>query len=88
LASSGHRQAFICVSLASCGEAQPFVTSSYRIYGTHPDDVWPKIMAKRKAKLGKEFLEWFDQAGNLRPDLPKKSTAPVTLIPMSRFLCA
>lgn len=73
-----YRQAFICVSLASRGEAQPFVTSSYRIFGIHPDNVWPQIMAKRKAKLGKEFPEWFDQAGNLQPDIPKKTSLPIT----------
>jgi hypothetical protein len=73
---SDYRQAFICVSLASRGEPQPFITSSYRIFGVHPDNVWPEIMAKRKAKLGKEFPDWFDQAGNLKPDIPGKKPAP------------
>jgi len=72
------RQAFICVSLASRGEAQPFVESSYRLYGKHPDKVWPHILATRKAKLGEEFSDWFDAAGNLRPDIPKKTSLPVT----------
>ena len=71
-----YRQAFICVSLARKGERQPFITSSYRIFGIHPDMVWPQIMAKRKAKLGKEFPDWFDQAGNLKPDVPGKKPAP------------
>jgi hypothetical protein len=75
---SDYRQAFICVSLASRGEAQPFVESSYRIYGIHPDKVWPQIMANRRAKLGKEFADWFDQAGNLKPDIPKKTSLPMT----------
>ena len=73
-----YRQAFICVSLASRCEPQPFITSSYRIYGSHPDDVWPKIMANRKARLGKEFLDWYDQAGSLKPDIPKKTSVPLT----------
>jgi hypothetical protein len=85
---SDYRQAFICVSLASRGEAQPFVTSSYRIYGSHPDDVWAKITANRKAKLGKEFGQWFDQAGNLKPDMPKKRNLPVTPHPDEQCLCA
>jgi hypothetical protein len=67
-----------CVSLAVRGEAQPFVESSYRIYGLHPNHLWPKIMAKRKAELGKEFGQWFDQADNLKPDKPKKTSLPVT----------
>ena len=75
---SDYRQAFICVSLASRGEAQPFVTSSYTVYGIHPDKVWPNILATRKAKLGEEFSDWYDAAGNLRPDLPKKTSARVT----------
>lgn len=76
-----YRQAFICVSLASRGEAQPFVTASYRIFGIHPDKVWSAIMAKRKAKLGKEFSDWWDTAGNRKPDIPKKTSAPVTTHP-------
>jgi hypothetical protein len=67
-----YRQAFICLSSARRGEAAPFIASSYRIYGTHPDLVWSKIMANRRAKLGKEMNEWYDAAGNLTPDLPKK----------------
>jgi hypothetical protein len=70
-----YRQAYMCVSLAERGELQPFIESSYRIYGTHPDLVWHKIMENRKAKLGKEFLDWYDEAGNSKPDLPKKKPA-------------
>lgn len=76
-----YRQAFICVSLAYKGEQQPFVTSSYRVFGIHPEKVWPAIMAKRKAKLGKEFSDWYDTAGNLKPDIQKKTSAPVTAHP-------
>jgi hypothetical protein len=75
---SDYRQAFICVSLASRGEREPFVTSSYRIFGIHPDKVWPNILATRKAKLGDEFRDWYDAAGNLRPDIPKKTSLPTT----------
>jgi hypothetical protein len=78
---SDYRQSWICVSLASRGERQPFVESSYRIYGKHPDKVWPHILATRKAKLADEFSDWFDAAGNLRPDLPKKTSLPVTAHP-------
>ena len=77
-----YRQAFICVSLARKGERQPFVQSSYRIFGKHPDKVWPQIVATRKAKLRKEFTEWFDHAGNLKPDIPGKK--PVPYVPDER----
>ena len=73
-----YRQAWVCVRLASRGEAQPFVESSYRIYGMHPDKVWPHILATRKAKLGEEFRNWHDAAGNRKPDIPKKTSLPVT----------
>lgn len=32
----------------------------------------------REARLGKEFLDSYDAAGNLKPDIPKKPGAPVT----------
>lgn len=70
-----YRQAFIVCSLAERGEPEPFVTSSYRIYATHPDKVWAKIMHDRRMKLGREFSDWFDQAGNRKPDVPKKKPA-------------
>ena len=75
---SDDRQAFICVSLASRGERQPFIEASYRIYGIHPDKVWSQIMANRKARLGKEFRDWYDAAGILKPDVRKKTSLPVT----------
>jgi hypothetical protein len=34
-------------------------------------------MADRRARLGKEFSDWYDQAGNLKPDAPGKKPAPV-----------
>jgi hypothetical protein len=54
-----YRPAFICVSLAARGEPAPFVSSSYRIYGTHPDLLWVKIQANRHAKLGREYGLWY-----------------------------
>jgi hypothetical protein len=75
------RQAFITISLAQKGSPMPFIEASYAVFGKHPDRVWPHIMANRKAKLGKEFGDWFDQAGNLKPDIQKKTSAPVTTHP-------
>lgn len=62
------RQARAVVSLAAEDDLQPFVTSSYLIYGTHPERIFVKLTATRKEKLGEEYDEWFDAAGNLQPE--------------------
>jgi len=66
------RQARIVVALARKGDPAPLVTSSYTVYGLHPDNVWPAILAKSRAKLGREYSEWFDASGMMKPDIPKK----------------
>ena len=70
-----YRQVFITVSLASKGNTEPFVAASYTLYSLHPDKVWPRILANRKARLGKEFADWYDQAGNWKPEIPGKKPA-------------
>lgn len=72
-----YREARIVVALAAANDPQPLVTASYRIFGVHPDKVWPHIVADRKAKLGREYSQWYDAAGNLRPDVPKKPAESV-----------
>jgi hypothetical protein len=67
-----YRQAFICVSLAAKGNTEPFLVSSYQVYGIHPDKVWPKILWNRQAKLAREYKDWYDASGMMKPDLPKK----------------
>lgn len=47
-----YRQAFITVSLAAKGSPEPFVEASYRMYGLHPDKLWPAIVARRAWVLG------------------------------------
>lgn len=71
------RQASITISLAERGEHEPVIAARYRIRGLHPDAVFPAIMAMRRAKLGNEFSDWFDQAGNLKPDVPSTKPIPV-----------
>ena len=73
-----YRQAFICLSLASRGNTEPFLVSSYQMYGKHPDLVWPAIMAKRAAKLGKEFGQWYSTDGQLLPDVGVPKKPPTT----------
>lgn len=69
-----YRQAFVCVSLAARGEPEPFINSSYVLFGTHPDRVWAKIQANRHYRLGKEYGQWYSDDGVLPPDIgvPKK----------------
>jgi hypothetical protein len=49
-----YRQTFIALSLARDGNPIPFVEASYRMYGLHPDKVYPAIMARRQALLGRD----------------------------------
>jgi len=66
------RQSFLTVYLAAEGNPIPFVEASYRCYGVHPEKLFQRITEMRKATLGPEYEPWFDAAGNLRPDAPKK----------------
>lgn len=82
--SDDYRQAFVIVSLAERGNPIPFVESSYICYGLHPDKLWPAIVARRKADLGKEYSRWYDENDNLRlgdlfsaPRKPVQSTPQV-----------
>lgn len=68
-----YRQARIIVSLVAKNDPQPLVNSSYTCFGTHPERVFVKVTADRKAKLGLEYNKWFDPTGNLiaeRLDIP------------------
>ena len=49
------RIAWISVLEASRGNPQPHVDDTYRVLGIHPDKVWPAILARREALLGKNF---------------------------------
>jgi hypothetical protein len=69
------RQSQITLILAQRGNAEPATVASYQVHRCHPDQVWPRRVAERKAKLAAEFSDWFDAAGNLRPDVPKKDSA-------------
>jgi hypothetical protein len=71
---SDYRQAFIAVALAEKGHSAPFVEASYRMYGVHPDQLFARVTALRKAKLGSDYGKWFDENGQLIPESasPKK----------------
>ena len=61
------RQARIIVALCRAGNPDPLVSSSYEMYGVHPDLVFVAITAIRKAKLGNEYSDFYDENGNLIP---------------------
>jgi hypothetical protein len=66
-------QARLTVVYASQGSPIPFVDASYAVCACHPDQVWGRIVARRKAHLGRQYSEVFDASGNLRPqflDIP------------------
>lgn len=42
-----------------CVECSPHVAATYRVLGCHPDQVWPRIVARRRATLGAEYELWF-----------------------------
>jgi hypothetical protein len=65
-----YRIAWITVLEAWRGSPSPHVVATYTVLGRHPDRVWDWITAWRKAKLGKNYSAWYDENGNLRPELP------------------
>lgn len=65
-----YRQAFITLCLALKGDPEPFVAASYRMYGLHPEKLWPAILARRAALLGSEATRI--------PSWPKKPIASVS----------
>lgn len=62
------RIAWITVLLASRGVLEPFVSATYTVLGKHPDAVWPAILARRKALLGREYPLFYDADGNWKPE--------------------
>jgi len=64
------RQSQVTLALAMRGDAAPFVIASYRIFGCHADQGFEKLMARRRAKLGREYSVWFEDNGLLKPDVP------------------
>lgn len=64
------RQAWICLRFAARRVPNPFVLSSYAMYGIHPDQLPAKIEARRRAQLG-SYYEIFH--GSSSPKKPVRS---------------
>jgi hypothetical protein len=63
-----YRIAYIAVLYAARNVRNPAVHASYIVLGLHPSKVWPSIVARRKALLGKEYPLFYDEAGNWKPE--------------------
>ncbi len=80
-----YRQARLVMVHARDGSPIPFIEASYDLFGAHPDRVWERVGAKRKAVLGTEYSQVFDESGNLRhqfldiPDYDPMSGQPPLL---------
>ena len=65
--------AWMTVAGAAKGNSIPFIAATQKHLGIHPDRVWSSVLKRRRSKLGTLYGLWYDVAGNLKPDVPKKS---------------
>jgi len=71
------RIAWITVLNASRGESAPHFWATYQVLGTSPDQVWPRIVANRKAKLGALYDEIYGADADAVSAAPKKPAQSV-----------
>jgi hypothetical protein len=55
------RIAWITVLNAARGTPQAHVFASYAVLGVHPAEVWPQIVARRRALLGVHYAQFFEE---------------------------
>jgi hypothetical protein len=67
-----YRIARVTVGLARKGSPIPSIEATYAILGVHPDQVWPRILARRHAILGADYEAFFGGASS-----PKKPVGSV-----------
>jgi hypothetical protein len=80
-----YRQAWIAIALAEQGCPDPFVVASYRMYGLHPDRLWPAIIERRKAKLGPLYPQFFPEPRDKKPPQSERSSL-VAAMPCPRVV--
>jgi hypothetical protein len=56
-----YRIARVTVGLARKDSPIPHIEATYCVLGLHPDNVWPAIIARRKAQLGSMYLDFYDE---------------------------
>jgi hypothetical protein len=58
-AQCDYRISWITVLRAARGERIPHISAAYAVLGLHPDKIWPAIIARRRAQLGRNYYEKF-----------------------------
>jgi len=75
-----YRIAWITVLNAARGEPEPFLWATLRVLGCPPAEVWPRIVAERRRRLGPLYEQFFgEDRGVLLP--PKKPPVSVRSLP-------
>lgn len=84
------RIARLTVLYAAKGDPSPHFWATYNVLRTSPDQVWPQIVANRKAKLGKYYAEIFgaEDGVSLPPKKPARSVALPNLRPRAKGVAA
>lgn len=82
-----YRIAWITVLYASRGYSSPHVCACYRVLGLHPARVWPAIVARRKARLGSLYEQFFGGCAGVplefgQAQLPPKKPVVSVRIPL------
>jgi hypothetical protein len=76
------RIAWITTLYASRGNSQPHIDATYRVLGCHPDQVWERILERRKAQCGSLYAQVWGGASS--PKKPVQSEKSVRLKSASR----
>lgn len=66
-----YRIARVTMGLVRTGSPIPYIEATYTVLGIHPDQVWPRIVARRGAMLGAEYSNLF--GGISSPRKPARS---------------
>ena len=74
-----YRIAWITVSFASQDRPQPALWASLRVLGSRPEEVWPAIVVRRRAKLGALYEAFFPSEPVIELP-PKKPPQAVKLV--------
>jgi hypothetical protein len=69
------RIAWITTLYAWRGNQQPHIDATYRVLGVHPDEVWPRMQARREAQCGSLYEQVWGSASS-----PKKPVQSVKFV--------
>jgi hypothetical protein len=75
-----YRVARVTLGLARHGSPIPHIEATYKVLGCHPDQVWPRIEARRQALLAADYHKVFGEMVS-----PRK---PARSVPLGRVRAA